>query len=176
MGSSYWWMLFGMALVTYIPRMIPLTFLDGKELPPVVSGVLRNIPYAVLGALIFPAILFVQEGNILFGILGAGVAFLIAIFGGGVMSVVLGTIVCWLFIVCLCEGTYGTKWHCTIKKNRSFKGAAFLFIFSVHAALSSPCVSHTKIRLSAIAHPPHTKSNYAYNPHILTPQSTQPSK
>lgn len=92
MGSTYWWMLFGMALVTYIPRMIPLTFLDGKELPPIVSGILRNIPYAVLGALIFPAVLFVQEGNILFGIIGAGVAFLIAIFGGGVMSVVLGTI------------------------------------------------------------------------------------
>ena len=85
-------MLFGMALVTYIPRMIPLTFLDGKELPSIVSAVLKNIPYAVLGALIFPAILFVQEGNILFGVVGAGVAFLIAILGGGVMPVVLGTI------------------------------------------------------------------------------------
>ncbi|WP_318615760.1 AzlD domain-containing protein [Sporosarcina sp. YIM B06819] len=92
MGATYWWMLLGMALVTYIPRMIPLTFLDGKELPPIVSGVLRNIPYAVLGALIFPAVLFVQEGNLLFGLIGAGVAFLIAILGGGVMPVVLGTI------------------------------------------------------------------------------------
>lgn len=92
MGPTYWWMLFGMALATYIPRMIPLTFLEGRELPPVVSGVLRNIPFAVLGALIFPAVLFVQEGNILFGVIGAGVAFLIALLGGGVMSVVLGTI------------------------------------------------------------------------------------
>jgi len=92
MGATYWWMLIGMALATYIPRMIPLTLLEGKELPPVVSGVLRNIPYAVLGALIFPAILFVQEGNILFGVIGAATAFLIAIIGGGVMSVVLGTI------------------------------------------------------------------------------------
>ncbi|MEK3935406.1 AzlD domain-containing protein [Sporosarcina sp. FSL W7-1349] len=92
MGPTYWWMLFGMALVTYIPRMIPLTWLDGKELPPFVTGILRNIPYAVLGALIFPAILFVQEGNLLFGIIGAATAFLIAIVGGGVMSVVLGTI------------------------------------------------------------------------------------
>lgn len=92
MGPTYWWMLFGMALVTYIPRMVPLTFLDGKELPPIVSGVLGNIPYAVLGALIFPAILFVQEGNILFGIIGAATAFLIAFLGGGVMPVVLGTI------------------------------------------------------------------------------------
>lgn len=92
MGPTYWWMLLGMALATYIPRMIPLTFLEGKELPPVVSGVLRNIPFAVLGALIFPAVLFVQEGNILFGVIGASVAFLIALLGGGVMSVVLGTI------------------------------------------------------------------------------------
>lgn len=92
MGPTYWWMLLGMALVTYIPRMIPLTFLEGKELPPIISGVLRNIPYAVLGALIFPAVLFVQEGNILFGVLGASIAFLIAILGGGLMTVVLGTI------------------------------------------------------------------------------------
>lgn len=92
MGPSYWWMLFGMALVTYIPRMIPLTLLDGKELPPIVAGVLRNIPYAVLGALIFPAVLLVQEGNLLFGVIGAAVAFLIALLGGGLMSVVLGTI------------------------------------------------------------------------------------
>ena len=54
MGPTYWWMLFGMALVTYLPRMIPLTILDGKELPPIVSAVLRNIPYAVLGALDLP--------------------------------------------------------------------------------------------------------------------------
>lgn len=92
MGSVYWWMLLGMALATYIPRMIPLVFLEGKELPPIVSGILRNIPYAVLGALIFPAILFVQEGNLLFGIIGLVTSFLIAFLGGSVMTVVLGAI------------------------------------------------------------------------------------
>ena len=92
MGSVYWWMLLGMALATYIPRMIPLVFLEGKELPPIVSGVLRNIPYAVLGALIFPAILFVQEGNLLFGIIGLLTSFLIAFLSGSVMTVVLGAI------------------------------------------------------------------------------------
>ena len=91
MGPSYWWMLLGMALVTYIPRMIPLTVLDGKELPPVVSGVLRNIPYAVLGALIFPAVFFIQE-NIWFGVIGAISAFAIAFTGANVILVVLGTI------------------------------------------------------------------------------------
>lgn len=92
MGAVYWWMLLGMALATYIPRMIPLTLLDGKKLPPLVSGILSNIPYAVLGALIFPAILYVQEGHLLFGILGTIAAFTIAFLGGGVMPVVLGTI------------------------------------------------------------------------------------
>ncbi|WP_075617283.1 AzlD domain-containing protein [Paenisporosarcina indica] len=92
MESWYWWMLLGMALVTYIPRAFPLTFLEGRELPPVVSGVLRNIPYAVLGALIFPAILFVQEGNLLFGLIGTIAAFAIAFAGANVIIVVMGTI------------------------------------------------------------------------------------
>ncbi|WP_303966193.1 AzlD domain-containing protein [Sporosarcina ureae] len=91
MGASYWWMLLGMAVATYLPRMIPLTLLDGKELPPIVSGVLRNIPYAVLGALIFPAILHIQD-DIVFGIIGAITAFALAFFGLDVMFVVIGTI------------------------------------------------------------------------------------
>ncbi|PIC95216.1 branched-chain amino acid transporter [Sporosarcina sp. P26b] len=91
MGASYWWMLLGMTVATYLPRMIPLTLLDGKELPPIVSGVLRNIPYAVLGALIFPAILHIQD-DILFGIIGAITAFALAFFGLDVMFVVIGTI------------------------------------------------------------------------------------
>lgn len=92
MGTWYWWMILGMAIVTYIPRAFPLTFLEGRELPQIVSGVLRNIPFAVLGALIFPAILFVQEGNILFGVIGAGAAFAIAFAGANVIVVVMGSI------------------------------------------------------------------------------------
>ena len=92
MGAWYWFTLLGMAIVTYIPRAFPLTFLEGKELPPVISGVLRNIPYAVLGALIFPAILYVQEGNLLFGFIGAMVAFTLSFISSNVMVVVLGTI------------------------------------------------------------------------------------
>ena len=91
MGSWYWWMLLGMAVVTYIPRAIPLTFLEGKELPESVQNILRNIPYAVLGALIFPAIFFIQE-NIWFGIIGAIAAFGIAFTGANLMIVVLGSI------------------------------------------------------------------------------------
>jgi len=92
MGSWYWWMLIGMALVTYIPRAIPLTFLEGKELPPIISGVLQNIPYAILGAMIFPAILLIKEGDILFGLVGTVTAFVIAFAGSNVIIVVIGAI------------------------------------------------------------------------------------
>ena len=91
MGSWIWWTILGMAIVTYIPRAIPLTFLEGRELPSAIQNVLRNIPYAVLGALIFPAIFFIQE-NIWFGVLGAATAFGIAFLGANVMVVVLGSI------------------------------------------------------------------------------------
>jgi branched-subunit amino acid transport protein len=92
MEKWYWWMILGMAIVTYIPRVVPLTFLEGRELPPLVSGVLRNIPFAVLGALIFPAILFVQEGHLLFGLIGAIAAFALAFAGANVILVVMGSI------------------------------------------------------------------------------------
>lgn len=92
MGISYWWMILGMALVTYLPRAIPLTFLQGVQLPPFISGVLKNIPFAILGALIFPAVFSVQEGDYFFGILGAVVAFGIAYAGANVIFVVLGAI------------------------------------------------------------------------------------
>ncbi|MGK7378647.1 AzlD domain-containing protein [Planococcus sp. 1R117A] len=91
MGTWFWWMILGMAAVTYIPRAIPLTFLEGRELPASVQNVLKNIPYAVLGALIFPAIFFIQE-NMWFGVLGAAAAFGLAFMGANVMVVVLGSI------------------------------------------------------------------------------------
>jgi branched-subunit amino acid transport protein len=67
-----------MAVVTYIPRMIPLVSL-------------KNVPYATLGALIVPGIFLFHE-NIWFGIIGAAAAFFIAFLGANVILVVLGSI------------------------------------------------------------------------------------
>lgn len=86
-------MIFGMGLVTYIPRMLPFVLFKGKELPPFIQGVLKNVPYAALGALIFPAIIFIQEDDIWYGILGAAAAFIAAYLGANVILVVLGSIV-----------------------------------------------------------------------------------
>lgn len=85
-------MIIGMAVVTYIPRMLPFIVFKGKELPPFLQGVLKNVPFAVLGALIFPSILLIQEGNLLFGLVGTAAAFLLAFLGANVIVVVIGAI------------------------------------------------------------------------------------
>ncbi|WP_079507966.1 AzlD domain-containing protein [Mesobacillus jeotgali] len=84
-------MIIGMAVVTYIPRMLPFVMFRGKELPPFLQGVLKNVPYATLGALIFPAILFIQE-DIWYGLVGAAAAFIVAFMGANVILVVIGSI------------------------------------------------------------------------------------
>jgi len=47
----------GMMLVTYIPRMLPGLLYDRYELPEILKKWLEYIPYAALGALIFPGII-----------------------------------------------------------------------------------------------------------------------
>lgn len=91
MNSTVIWMIIGMGVVTYIPRLLPFVLFKGKEMPPFLQGVLKNIPYATLGALIFPGILLIQK-DMTYGILGAAAAFLIAYLGANVIVVVLGAI------------------------------------------------------------------------------------
>ena len=81
----------GMGAVTYIPRMLPFLLLNDKKLPPFLEGVLKNIPYATLGALIFPGVLIIQE-DIWFVIIGAAGAFLLSFIGAYVVFVVIGSI------------------------------------------------------------------------------------
>jgi branched-subunit amino acid transport protein len=92
MKSEIVWMIIGMGVVTYIPRMLPFLLFKGKELPPFLQGVLKNVPYATLGALIFPAIIFIQQDDIWYGVLGAAAAFVTAYLGANVIVVVLGSI------------------------------------------------------------------------------------
>lgn len=92
MKTEIVWMILGMGLVTYIPRMMPFVLFKGTELPSFIQGVLKNVPYATLGALIFPAIIFIQKDDIWYGVLGAAAAFIAAYLGANVIVVVLGSI------------------------------------------------------------------------------------
>lgn len=47
----------GMAIVTYLPRVIPVLFGGRKSYPAKVEQFLSYLPFGILGALIFPGVL-----------------------------------------------------------------------------------------------------------------------
>lgn len=75
-------LIFGMAVVTYLPRFLPMYLLTRLEVPKLFILWLRYIPVAVLAALIVPGITTVERqvhlawGNAYF--LASIVAFLVA--------------------------------------------------------------------------------------------------
>ncbi len=69
-STSFWFMVLGMALVTYVPRTLPLLLGSEMRLPIWLERWLKLVPYAALGALIFPGILTVDPERPWIGILG----------------------------------------------------------------------------------------------------------
>lgn len=51
------WTIVGMAVVTYLPRLLPTLFLSGKQLQPLFGAWLRLIPPAVLAAMLVPSLI-----------------------------------------------------------------------------------------------------------------------
>ena len=84
-------MVTAMGLVTYLPRALPLTALHDGALPPLLQRFLENIPYAALGALIFPGILTVGSDTAL-GIIGGLTACILAYMELNLVVVVAGAI------------------------------------------------------------------------------------
>jgi len=56
-GSEYALMIFGMGMVTYLPRWLPLIFLSRRQLPEWLVDWLDFIPVAILSALLAPLLL-----------------------------------------------------------------------------------------------------------------------
>ncbi|MFC0299157.1 AzlD domain-containing protein [Geobacillus jurassicus] len=91
MNSTIVWMIIGMGVVTYLPRLLPFVLLGRVKLPPFWQGVLKNVPYAVLGALIIPDVFFIQD-DLWFGVIGFAAAVITAWLGANVMIVVLAAV------------------------------------------------------------------------------------
>jgi len=92
----------GMSLVTYIPRALPMLFLKEFRLNPSVENFLKLIPYAALGALIFPEILF-STNHMASSVTGGILAAVVAYFKGNLLIAVVagifGTVLYqWLFL------------------------------------------------------------------------------
>ncbi len=54
-------LIFGMAIVTFIPRFIPMAFLSRRNIPEKVKTGLEYIPVAILSAIVFPILFFNEE-------------------------------------------------------------------------------------------------------------------
>lgn len=73
----FWISLFVMAGVTYLIRAIPFAMCKGKVENKFIKSFLAYVPYAVLGAMTFPAILYSAD-RLLAGIVGTIVALLLS--------------------------------------------------------------------------------------------------
>ena len=77
MSKDFLLYLAAMAGVTYAVRMIPFTLVRGKIKSVYIQSFLYYVPYAVLGAMTFPYIMY-STGSLVTGIAGTLVAFLLA--------------------------------------------------------------------------------------------------
>ena len=82
----------GMSLVTMVPRIIPAFIVEKMVFKDWINKWLSAIPYAALGAMIFPGILYVKENEPMVGIIGGIVAIGLAFLGLNIMFVVVGAI------------------------------------------------------------------------------------
>ena len=82
----------GMAIVTFIPRLLPVFIMDKLKLPNWANKWLRTIPYAALGALIFPGILTVETNLPIIGLAGGLVAVLLTFMKLQNIYIVFGSI------------------------------------------------------------------------------------
>lgn len=85
-------LIFGMTLVTFIPRAIPAVLIEKMKFGPRMEKFLRLIPYTAMTALIFPGFLSVDPQRVEIGLLGALTAALLAWKKCPVMVCVLGAI------------------------------------------------------------------------------------
>ncbi len=88
MNSTFWLNLAVMAGVTYLIRMIPLAVFKKKLENERVQSFLYYIPYAVLGAMTFPEILF-STGSIWSAAAGLLIAVVLSYLEKGLLTVAL---------------------------------------------------------------------------------------
>jgi len=80
-----------MMMVTAPSRILPIFLLGDRKLPPFLEAFLGCIPYAALGALIFPDVLY-ASGDIKSSAAGALAALVLSWLGRDLLIVLLGGI------------------------------------------------------------------------------------
>lgn len=81
-----------MCLVTYLPRMIPITLFKHQIQSKYIKSFLNYVPYAVLASLTFPDVFF-STRYLLSGIIGSLFALFLAWREKSLVTVAIGTII-----------------------------------------------------------------------------------
>ena len=81
-----------MSLVTYIPRLIPFVIMDKLKLSKGAKKILEYIPYAALGALVFPSGFTAISTDHRASFIGIIVAIIMSLFTQNILSIVIITI------------------------------------------------------------------------------------
>ena len=90
-ATNIFWLIFGMMLVTYIPRALPSVLIGRLKFSPKFEKFLNLIPYTAMSALIFPGVITVDP-NPLIGVIGGATAFILAWKKYPIMTCVLAAI------------------------------------------------------------------------------------
>ena len=80
-----------MAIVTYIPRVLPISLMTKEIKSRFIKSFLYYMPFAVLGSMTFPAILY-STGNIYTGIIGTVVGVSLAYFNQSLVKVAIASV------------------------------------------------------------------------------------
>lgn len=83
--------IFLMALVTYLPRVLPLTIFRKPIKSRFIRSFLDYTPYAVLGAMTFPDV-FTSTGSMYSALAGTAVALILSYFRKGLVTVACSAI------------------------------------------------------------------------------------
>lgn len=78
-----------MAIMTYLPRVLPLVVFRKKIENPFIKSFLAYVPYAVLAAMTFPDI-FSSTNSLLSALVGMAAAVVLIFLNGNLVTVALG--------------------------------------------------------------------------------------
>ncbi|SHI40994.1 Branched-chain amino acid transport protein (AzlD) [Dethiosulfatibacter aminovorans DSM 17477] len=90
--NNIMFIILGMMIATYLPRLVPFMLISGKPLPLKVKRFLEYVPYTALGALIIPGALGAVPERPVASVLGLGFAVAYSYLRGGIIVTVAGSI------------------------------------------------------------------------------------
>lgn len=93
MNKEIFLMIFGLVLVTFIPRFLPFKLLENIKFSKRVSLILKCIPFSAIGALILPDVIRAVPGNFLASFIGGVSAVVFSFFFKNYLYVVIGSII-----------------------------------------------------------------------------------